>query len=199
MLRILAGEKKGHNLHVPRTRAVRPTAANARQILFDILAGTVEGTRWLDLFAGSGAVGLEALSRGAADCVFVESTHACLTTLRENVALLHYEERARVISVPVEKALKWLINEGRTFDVIFLDPPYHHDEAMRTLLALGGPAIGLLTAPESLVVAQVTTHLAVRPRYGELLLERQRKTGDTNLCFFRREAQPDEEKKTSPV
>jgi 16S rRNA (guanine966-N2)-methyltransferase len=207
MIRILAGEKKGRLLKTPHTKAVRPTAANARQVLFDIL-GDVSGTHWLDLYAGSGAVGFEALSRGAADCVLVESARACVKAIRENIELLAYHDRAHLLDGPVQKALRWLANAssatdqgaGRSspaterpahsraaFDFIFLDPPYHAKEAAQTLLALGDERSRLLfAAPDALVIAQITTHLEVRPRYGALELTRERKMGDTNLCFFRK-------------
>lgn len=188
MIRILAGEKKGRLLRVARTGAVRPTAANVRQALFDILGGQVAGSRWLDLYAGSGAVGFEALSRGATECVLVESSRRCLRAIRDNIVRLGYKECCRVIGARVEKTLKRLAAEDQMFDVIFLGPPYRGDEATRCLLALGQPlALSLLRSPESLVVAQLPSRTEIRSTYGALVLERERKIGDTRLCFYRRE------------
>lgn len=186
MIHILAGEKKGMPLRVARSKSVRPTAANARQVLFDILAGEVEGARWLDLYAGSGAVGLEALSRGAGACVLVESAPKCLAVIRRNVAQLGYRDRCRLLGARVEKALKWLVDEGETFDLVFLDPPYGGADATRCLLALGGEkASALLRSGGSFVVAQLSSHAEVRSEYGALALVRERKLGDTRICFFR--------------
>jgi 16S rRNA (guanine(966)-N(2))-methyltransferase RsmD len=191
MIRILAGEKRGMQLRVARTAAVRPTAANARQVLFDILGPSVAGTRWLDLYAGSGAVGLEALSRGAAECVLVESSHRCVEVIRDNIARLGCEGRCRLLNVPVEKALKRLATDGRPFDMIFLGPPYEGDEAKRCLLALGNLAPTLLThSSQSLVIAQLSVHSEIPRTYGTLALERERRFGDTCLCFFRAAFEP---------
>jgi len=186
MLRILAGEKRGIHLRVAHTAAVRPTASNARQVLFDILGPRVIGTRWLDFYAGSGAVGLEALSRGAAECVLVEASHRCIKTIRQNIATLDYADRCRVLPVAAEKAIKILAAAARPFDMIFLDPPYSGDEAKHTLLALGDPsASALLLTKDSLVIAQLSIHSEISDAYGSLALERERKLGDTRLCFFR--------------
>ena len=186
MIHILAGEKKGMPLRVARSKSVRPTAANARQVLFDILAGEIEGRRWLDLYAGSGAVGLEALSRGAAGCVLVELAPKCLAVIRRNIAQLGYRDRCRLVGARVEKALKRFAEEGETFDLVFLDPPYHGDDATRCLLALGGEkASSLLRSEENLVVAQLSSHTEVRSEYGAQTLVRERKLGDTRICFFR--------------
>jgi len=178
------------HLRVARTTAVRPTAANARQVLFDILGPRVVGTRWLDLYAGSGAVGLEALSRGAADCIMVESSHRCVVAIRDNIARLNYGERCRLLTTPVATALKKLAADGHFFDMVFLDPPYSGDEAKHCLLALGGSASALLaSSPDSLVVAQLSVHQEILATYGSLVVEREKRLGDTRLCFLRREAE----------
>ena len=186
MIRILAGEKKGARVRVAKSRSVRPTAANARKVLFDILAGQLEGTRWLDLYAGSGAVGLEALSRSAAACVLVESAPKCLAVIRRNIAQLGYGDRCRLIGARVETALKRLVEQGETFDFIFLDPPYRGDDATRCLDALGGQtASALLRSPDGLVVAQLSSHTDARAIHGILELTRQKSVGDTRICFYR--------------
>jgi len=188
MIRILAGEKKGRLLRVARTGAVRPTAANTRRVLFDILGRGVIGSHWLDLYAGSGAIGLEALSRGAAECVLVETSRRCLLVIRDNIARLGYKGRCRLIGARVEKTLRHLAAEGQTFDLIFLDPPYRGDEAMRCLQSLGQPPVAdLLRSAESLVVAQLPSRAEIRSAFGILALERDRKLGDTRLCFYRHE------------
>lgn len=186
MIRILGGEKKGSVLRAPRGRSVRPTTANVRQVLFDILGPAVSGSLWLDLYAGSGAVGLEALSRGAAACVFVESSRRSLDALRQNVKRLDYGGRCLVVAEGARRALRRLSSEGRRFDIVFLDPPYRGDEATGCLLTLGGtPAAQLLRSADSIVVAQLSVHADVRSTYGMLALTRERRIGDSRLCFFR--------------
>jgi len=186
MIRVLAGEKKGMQLRVARTSAVRPTASSARQALFDILGPRVIGVRFLDLYAGSGAVGLEALSRGATECVMVESSHRCIETIRKNIEHLGYQDRCRVFAAPAERAIRKLAADGQPFDLIFLGPPYGGDEAKRCLQVLGEPATSLLSpAADSLVIAQISTHTEILRPCGHLILEREKKLGDTHLCFYR--------------
>jgi len=175
-------------LRIAPKAAVRPTASNARQVLFDILGPQVIGTRWLDLYAGSGAVGLEALSRGASECVFVESSHRCAETLRKNIAHLAYEARCRLIDAPVIRTLRKLAAEQKPFDFIFLDPPYEGDEAKRCLSALGEPlTASALLAENGLVIGQLSVHSEIIKICGVLSLERERRVGDTRLLFYRRQ------------
>lgn len=122
-IRIVAGTKRGHKIAVPETENLRPTGERVREAIFGAL-GPINGLRVLDLFAGTGAMGLEALSRGAADCVFVESDRVALATLRQNIQLLDFESSSRVLSIDYKVALHRLASEGKTFDLLFADPPY---------------------------------------------------------------------------
>jgi 16S rRNA (guanine966-N2)-methyltransferase len=121
-IRIVAGAKRGHRIKVPPGE-VRPTGERVREAVFDVL-GSVYGLDILDLFAGSGAMGLEALSRGAASCVFVEAQRAAAAVLRENIASLGLEARSEVLAVDYATAAARLRESGRAFDLLFLDPPY---------------------------------------------------------------------------
>ena len=190
MLRILAGEKRGMQLRVAHGAAVRPTAGNIRQVLFDILGPRVAGTRWLDLYAGSGAVGLEALSRGATESVLVESARRAIEAIRTNIGNLDNHGRCTLLGLPVEKALKKLAAAGERFDIVFLGPPYYRDEAKRCLLAIGQPpAMLVVPSPDSLVAAQISIHCDVPAKCGLLILEREKRFGDARLCFYRLEPQ----------
>ncbi len=120
-MQITGGRLKGARLKVPR--GIRPTSAHVRRLLFDWL--DPEGTRLLELYAGSGAVGLEALSRGAAEAVFVEANPRACRAIRENLETLGL--KGRVICAPVRKAIKLLREEGQKFDWAFADPPYALD------------------------------------------------------------------------
>ncbi|OLD98572.1 MAG: 16S rRNA (guanine(966)-N(2))-methyltransferase RsmD [Candidatus Rokubacteria bacterium 13_1_20CM_4_68_9] len=123
-MRILAGELKGRRLTTPRGAVTRPTADQVRIALMDTLAPRLPGARVLDLFAGAGGVGLEALSRGAVHTTFVERDRHAVAALRDNIASLGVQDRARVLGEDVARALDRLVREGATFDVVFLDPPY---------------------------------------------------------------------------
>ena len=122
-IRIVAGTHRGRRLRVAAGTTVRPTSERVREAVFDAL-GPIGGLRVLDLFAGTGAMGLESLSRGAAECVFVENDLRVVSVLRENIAALDYEHVCRVIQSPYEKAAEGLAAAGRSFDLLFVDPPY---------------------------------------------------------------------------
>ncbi|MBT9259695.1 MAG: 16S rRNA (guanine(966)-N(2))-methyltransferase RsmD [Clostridiales bacterium] len=123
-LRISGGEHKGRKLVSPKGLEVRPTPQMAREAIFSILAAKVPGSSVLDLFSGTGSMGLEALSRGAQRVVFVEKAPLALSALRRNVQALRVEGAVRVMPLPVQKALDILREEGETFDLLLADPPY---------------------------------------------------------------------------
>jgi 16S rRNA (guanine(966)-N(2))-methyltransferase RsmD len=180
-VRVIAGALKGRRLVTPRGATTRPTADQVRIALMDTLAPRLPDARVLDLFAGAGGVGLEALSRGAAHVTFVERDPRALDALLENIRTLDLESRTDVVRGDVVRQLARLAGEGRRFEIVFLDPPYATDDAERTLAALGD---GALIAPEGLVIAQ---HLTKRPlpEYGALRAFRDRRFGETTLTFFR--------------
>lgn len=155
VLRIVAGRHRGRRLAAPPGLGTRPTAERVRQALFDMLwhapwAGrdAVDGARVLDAFAGTGALGLEALSRGAATAVFMESDRAALAALRANIATLEEQARIRVIGGDATRPPR----ADAACSLLFLDPPYGRDLVPRALAALG--AAGWI-APGALVVAEI--------------------------------------------
>lgn len=119
-LRIIAGHLRGSRLAVPAMDGLRPTPDRVRETLFNWLAPHIAGARCLDLFAGTGALGVEALSRGAAQCCFVERDRALAQALRENLARLRVDN-AQVVEAD---ALAWLARPGAAFDIVFIDPPF---------------------------------------------------------------------------
>ena len=121
-MRIIAGDYKGRRLETPKDNAVRPTTDKAKEALFSILTNDIWGSRVLDLFAGTGNLGLEALSRGASECVFADQSRDSLRMVRNNIAHCGAEERSRVVSGDYRKVL---MSQRRPFDIIFLDPPYN--------------------------------------------------------------------------
>jgi 16S rRNA (guanine966-N2)-methyltransferase len=147
-LRIVSGARRGRHIKVPQRGEVRPTSDVVRQAVFNAL-GPVAGLTVLDLFAGSGALGLEALSRGAAACVFVESDPAVAAVLRENIRLLDYEPVCRVLVCDYRTAMERLHKTEKGFDLLFVDPPYRILEevegslapVMRTLLSERGVVV----------------------------------------------------------
>jgi 16S rRNA (guanine966-N2)-methyltransferase len=122
-VRIVAGSRRGRRIRVLPGGGTRPTSEKVREAIFSAL-GSIGGLTVLDLFAGSGALGLEALSRGAAGCVCVENDPAAVAVLRENVATLEYEQDCRVMEAGFAGALRTLAQIGGRFDLLFVDPPY---------------------------------------------------------------------------
>lgn len=180
-MRVLAGMLKGRRLVTPRGLATRPTADQVRLALMDTLAPRLPGARILDLFAGAGGVGLEALSRGAAAATFVERDARAVQALRRNVAALGVEDRARVLPLDVLRALARLAAEGARFEIVFLDAPYESDATAPTLVRLGE---GAVTAPGALVIAQHFTKRPPPSSTGCLTLTRTRRFGESTLTFF---------------
>jgi len=167
-MRVIAGELGGRRLATPRGAATRPTSERVREALFSML-GAMDGLRVLDLFAGSGALGIEALSRGAAHATFVERSAPALAALRANLAALGLVERSSVRAGDALAALRG----AETYDLVFLDPPYAMAEALAGQLSDALPAV---LAGGARVVSE-SDHRA--PPALALPLARERRYGDT--------------------
>lgn len=126
-MRIIAGDAKGRKLLTPSGRLTRPTSDRVKESLFNILGSRVPDARVLDLFAGTGNLGLEAISRGAQFCIFVDNNKDAVKLVRENIAFLKYEDYCEVYNNDAIIALDILGKRGIRFDIIFLDPPYKKD------------------------------------------------------------------------
>jgi len=185
-VRVIAGQQRGHRLRVPRGRRVRPTLARAKASLFDILAsrGLVEGARILDLFAGSGALGIEALSRGAESVVFVEQDRFTARVLRGNVAASRYEARASVMVQSCAQVLRQLRRRGEVFDGVFVDPPYGTSWADRMLREL---AAGTLLRRGGWVIVHHRHGEAPELAYEALVASQRRRTGGAVIVLYDRE------------
>ncbi|HEY3359824.1 MAG TPA: 16S rRNA (guanine(966)-N(2))-methyltransferase RsmD [Polyangia bacterium] len=179
-MRIISGEARGRHLRAPRGDATRPTADRVRQALYDVL-GSPAGLVVLDLFAGTGALGLEALSRGASRAVFVDEAEPAIRVVRDNVKTLGYEDRARILRLEVRRALRLLEKESAGFDWVFLDPPYASAGGDTTLAALGASA---LVRPGGLVIAEHDRRRPPAERYGALALDDRRRWGQTEVSLY---------------
>lgn len=174
-MRVIAGALRGRRFAVPR-RGVRPTSDRVRESLFASL-GDVSDTVVLDLYAGSGALGIEALSRGAASVVFVEQATSCASVLSRNLEALGLLERSRVLRVDALRGIRMLAREGAGFDLVLADPPYAAD-ALASLL----PELvesGILHTGATLVVERGRRHSV--PAVAGLTLVDDREYGDTVL------------------
>ena len=181
-MRVIAGALKGQRLTTPKGRTTRPTADQVRIACLDTLMPYLEAGPFLDLFAGAGGVGIEALSRGAPAAVFVEQDAMALRALRDNVERLGLRDRARVLRDDAARAVEGLGGAGRRFAVVFIDPPY---ESPRAAPALAAVAEGGALLPGALVVVQLGTKAPPPDSPGVLTRWKARRFGDTTLTFFR--------------
>ncbi|WP_353928834.1 16S rRNA (guanine(966)-N(2))-methyltransferase RsmD [Desulfofundulus kuznetsovii] len=179
ILRVIAGVAKKSRLKIPRGWSGRPTADRVKESLFNILGPRIPGSHFLDLYAGTGNVGIEALSRGAARVVFVERDKRAVKIIRDNLVHVGLAERAEVLAQDVFLGLRQL--SGQQFDVVFLDPPYGQGLELPTLEAIdrhGLPARG------GIVVAESSKRQALPGQVGRLVQYRQHQVGDTMLSFY---------------
>jgi 16S rRNA (guanine966-N2)-methyltransferase len=179
-VRVVAGKWRGRTIHAPRGTSVRPTTDRVREAVFSILGDGVQGSVVLDLFAGTGAMAIESLSRGAAAAVLVESSAAALNALRANLAALEAEE-AVCLPLDYREAVRRLSAKGRTFDLVFLDPPYGE--------GLVGRAAGLLSragilAPGAVVVAERAARDTGDTLPVEWMERSDRRYGDTRITLY---------------
>ncbi len=185
-MRIIAGSLRSRTLQAPAGLATRPTSDRLRETLFNVLAARMEGAVFLDLYAGSGAVGIEALSRGAARVEFVERAPAALKVLRGNLERLGVTAGFQIHAAAVNAALRKLqaTPKPERYEVVFLDPPYDAaQEYAATLRLLGGSDAGLL-ADGALVVAEHRRKQRLEDRYGSLARTRLLEQGDAALSFY---------------
>ncbi|MGX8773831.1 MAG: 16S rRNA (guanine(966)-N(2))-methyltransferase RsmD [Bacillota bacterium] len=185
-MRVIAGKYKGRKLNSPDDNNVRPTTDKAKEALFSILTNEIYGARVLDLFAGTGGLGIEALSRGASYCLFADSSRKSLDLIRSNVEHCKIEEPTRVAAGDYTKVLKNLarrIEDGleEPFDIIFLDPPYdagYTDEAFR-LIAEGG-----ILAAEGTIVAEHRKHEELPEILHGFTRTKERRYGVVKLSIY---------------
>lgn len=186
-MRIIAGTLRSRPLKAPPGLSTRPTSDRLRETLFNVLALRIEGAAFLDLYAGSGAVGLEALSRGAAKATFVERAPAALKVLRGNLERLGITTGALVRAQSVGAFLRSAANASpkpEKNEVVFLDPPYDAvDEYAATLRTIGGDAAAIL-ADSAMVVAEHRRKVHLEAGYASLKRTRVIEQGDAALSFF---------------
>jgi len=171
-VRVIAGEFRSRRLKTIPGLDVRPTPDRLREALFSVLAPRIDGVTFLDAYAGSGSVGIEALSRGAARAVFIEKNAAAVRVIRENLASLDISDRATLAQSAVLPALRKF-----EADIYFLDPPYD-------ALAEYESALNLLGARHALVLAQHSKRLSLSEAYGDLRRTRVLAQGDNAISFY---------------
>lgn len=184
-MRIISGKFRSRPLKTPQGLDVRPSSDRLRETLFNVLsaAGGLENSRWIDLFAGTGAVGIEALSRGADYVYFVEKAKKIARIVEDNLKSLGAEPQAEILTSDAMTALKQL--EGiEAVDFVFFDPPYREEGAYLGVLRV--LADSTLLKPTSIVIAEHTKHFDLGDGVNDLRRYRSLKQGDAVLSFYRR-------------
>ena len=184
-MRVISGEAKARRLYSVPGEGTRPITDRVKTSLFNILAYRVEDARFLDLFAGTGGVGIEALSRGARETVFVERGERAVLTIRRNLAVTGFADCAQVVRKDVFKFVAGY--QGAQFGIIYVAPPQYQGLWSRTLLALDASS---LLAPGGLAVAQIHPKEYEPLVLDRLILSDQRKYGSTLLCFYKAPLSP---------
>jgi 16S rRNA (guanine966-N2)-methyltransferase len=191
-MRVIAGTYRSRPLAAPRGMATRPTSDRLRETLFNVLAPHIEGARFADLYAGTGAVGIEALSRGAAHVTFIENAATAIATLRANLAALgihsgiHVDQRSAPAALR-NLALRTLARRDSHFTLVYLDPPWEDAAAYTKSLNLLAESAAALLASEAIVIAEHARRqsVALADTYGTLHRYRLLEQGDAALSFYR--------------
>ena len=182
-MRIIAGQYRSRRLKSVPGADLRPTSDRLRETLFNVVAAQVPGSVWLDVFAGTGAVGIEALSRGARQVYFVESATSAVALVRQNLVSLGITQGFEVLEREAAPALRRLDSQGVVCDFCFLDPPYRlHGLYEKTLTFL---AASRLLTPATTVIAEHDKHFDPGDRFGALVRYRKHRQGDAVLSFYR--------------
>lgn len=181
-MRIIAGKYKSRVIQRPKGAEVRPTQDRVREAVFNILGGLCEGARVLDLYSGSGAFGIEALSRGAEEVFFVDNTGICISTIKKNLKALSISDNIYLVRSDAIKAIKRYGLTKERFNLIFLDPPYSKGLVEKTLIALDGCDI---IRPSGFVVAEHRKNDKAPESTGSLGLIRRSIYGDTAISFYK--------------
>ncbi|MFH1853692.1 MAG: 16S rRNA (guanine(966)-N(2))-methyltransferase RsmD [Candidatus Omnitrophota bacterium] len=182
-MRIIGGKFKGRIIEMPK--GIRPTSDKVREALFEILKSRIEGASFLDLYCGSGAMGIEALSRGAGAVSFVDNSPKCGSVLKKNISLLGLSDISciNIYKKNTLSALQDFEKSGLKFDIIFLDPPYYSDLAKNSLIAISKCDI---LARNVIIAAEIYKKSLLPAAIGPLTKIRTAKYGDTILEFFAR-------------
>jgi len=182
-MRVIAGKAKGFVLKVPQRLATRPATELVRGAIFSILESRAQSwERVLDVFSGSGSLGIEALSRGAGWVDFVEHERRCCAIIKENLEKTGFSGQSHVYCTKVEKAVSFLDKE---YDIILMDPPYSDVSISETIERL---ATSHLVADSTIMVVTHSSRMALRPAYGQMAVVKEYRHGDSSIALYQKEA-----------
>jgi len=183
-MRIIGGVERGRILKMPKLGKVRPTQDRVREAIFNVIKDKVPESSVLDLFAGSGAFGIEALSRGAKSAVFVDNNVHCIKTIKSNLSILGDKvDSSQLIKLDAVRAISRLESENKKFDLVFLDPPYHEDLGRKCLIKID--ACDILSKHSFIIVEHFKKGI-LPDNLISILIVRQKRYGDTVVSFYRK-------------
>lgn len=189
-MRITAGNLKGRKINFKKAQkaakkenALRPTSSKVRESIFNIIGALISDAQFIDLYAGTGAVGIEALSRGASAVFFVEADRKRTEQIEKMLKDCGYISRANIIRGEASAFIAKAVKEGLKFDIVFLDPPYHEGELERILPLLSN---GEMLNEEGIIIAEHTSKKKLPDEIGRLVKKKDYKYGDTMLTLFRK-------------
>ena len=185
-LRVISGKARGLKLDTPKNQDVRPTTDRVKESLFNVINSYIMDSNILDLFAGTGSLGIECLSRGAKNCVFVDKSKDSINIVRSNVKKARVENESTILNVDFKDAVKRLSTQNQKFDVIFMDPPYYENMFIECLKSID--KFNLLDEDGIIVVEHDTKDL-FEDSIGRLNKSREKKYGNTTLTFYKLEEQ----------
>lgn len=181
MMRIIGGVFRSRKIESPPAHSARPTKDRVREAVFNMIAGNLEGARVLDLFAGSGAYGLEALSRGARECVFVENNPGCALVISKNIEKLKVQDKTKVRKADVTKCLEEMGPQKEKFDIIFSDPPYDLVLSRNILIMIQRYDI---LKHSGLLILEHDRKEAISEGAGDVSIYKQKSYGITSISVF---------------
>ncbi len=182
-MRVVAGSRKGRKLIGPKSSYLRPTTDRTKVFIFDYLGDSIVRAMVLDLFSGTGGLGIEALSRGAAYVTFLEKDRVSSQIIRKNLSLTQFESHAQVIVSDVFRHIKWIVKNDLHFDIILADPPYETDVCTQLLRIIDDSSI---LNVNGVFVLEHRSRDLMNVETSRLILEKVRKLGNTTVSFFTR-------------
>lgn len=184
-MRVISGKARGLKLNTPKNQDVRPTTDRVKESLFNIINSYIIDSKILDLFAGSGSLGIECLSRGASKCIFVDISKESIDLVKSNVKKARVENESIIINADFKDAVKKLQVQKEKFDVIFMDPPYYKDMFVS---ALEGIDNADLLDEDGIIIIEHDTKDTFPNNIGRLEKDKSKKYGSTTLTFYKMEA-----------
>ena len=181
-MRVVAGERKGMPLKAVAGNTTRPTTDKVKESIFNIMGPFFEGGTVLDLFAGSGGLGIEALSRGAEHAIFIEKDTKAFQVLQENIGKCRYEEYAELFRIDAKRAVKALLKRDIQFKLVFLDPPYHHKEYYDLVQVL---VDNDKVQKDGLILCEHAKRVELPQNFNAFTLQRQETYGETIISVYR--------------